>query len=227
MQNIPCANINVPDMKKFSILFLLLSLVLVGCKSNEEKAAELIKKELSKTLYDFESYSPIETIVTEAKQSVYTDTTFFNSAGAISITLKLAAEELVKSSNAQEKMDIWGKPSYSSSLYSDQQYRKYEKEYNEHMGRFLAAWFVVKSMEQNLKDTLQSIDPEKSMGWEVIHKFRCKSRGGYSSIANYRYIIDKDFENVILCEDMDEDDSKKIRKIIKKIENEGLTTDDL
>ena len=50
-------------MKKFPVLLLLLSFAIVGCKSNEEKAADLIKKELSKSLFDFESYSPIETTV--------------------------------------------------------------------------------------------------------------------------------------------------------------------
>ena len=35
--------------------------MLVGCQSREEKAAELIKQEMFKTLYDFESYEPIET----------------------------------------------------------------------------------------------------------------------------------------------------------------------
>ena len=37
--------------------------------SKEEKAAQLINTEMSKTLYDFDSYEPIETKVTEAYQT--------------------------------------------------------------------------------------------------------------------------------------------------------------
>lgn len=40
--------------------------ILSGCKSKEEKALEIIKNEMFKTLYDFESYQPIETKVDSA-----------------------------------------------------------------------------------------------------------------------------------------------------------------
>lgn len=60
-------------MKK--ILFLAtVVLVMTGCKSREEKAAELIKQEMFKTLYDFESYEPIEIKIDSAFTSIYTDT---------------------------------------------------------------------------------------------------------------------------------------------------------
>lgn len=40
--------------------------ILSGCKSKEEKALEIIKNEMFKTLYDFESYQPIETKIDSA-----------------------------------------------------------------------------------------------------------------------------------------------------------------
>ena len=69
-------------MKKI-IIFLLISITFFSCQSKEEKAIKLIQNELSKTLYDYESYSPIETIVTEAKQNIYNDTTFWRQANFI------------------------------------------------------------------------------------------------------------------------------------------------
>ena len=214
-------------MKKHLIPFLLISFVIVGCNSKEEKAAELIKKELYKTLYDFDSYSPIETIVTEAKQSVYTDTAFFKSAQTILIGLNIAKECKEKASEAEEKMDLWGEPSYSSSSYSDKKYYKYKEEYQKNMEQFFGTWLGLKSLEKNLKDTLQTIDPQNTIGWEVKHKFRCKTQGGYSSIGNFRYVIDKNFKNVLLYEDMDDDNFEKLRDKIEKVINKGLTTDDL
>lgn len=214
-------------MKKFPVLLLLLSFAIVGCKSNEEKAADLIKKELSKSLFDFESYSPIETTVTEAKHSIFTDTAFFKSANTILFALNVAKEALESVSEAEEGMNLWGKPTYSSSSYSDKKYYKYKEEYDECIEKFFGTWLVIKSMEKDLKDTLQTIDPEKVVGWEVIHKFRCKTKGGYSSIANYRYIIDNNFKKVLLYEDMEGDDYEKLRVVINRVVNEGLTTDDL
>lgn len=68
---------------KQTFLLLFFPILMVACQSKEEKAAELIKNELSKTLYDFESYSPIETTVTEAKLSVYTDTVCWKKANIL------------------------------------------------------------------------------------------------------------------------------------------------
>ena len=73
-------------MRKTHLILLLLALPLAftSCKSNEDKANELVKNELSKTLYDFESYEPIETKVSEAYETAYNDTTCFRQALAIS-----------------------------------------------------------------------------------------------------------------------------------------------
>lgn len=63
------------------ILFLIfISFCLLGCKSKEEKAEELIKKSLFQSLYDFDSYSPIETIVKEAYEIPKNDSALFNIA---------------------------------------------------------------------------------------------------------------------------------------------------
>jgi PBP1b-binding outer membrane lipoprotein LpoB len=48
-------------MKQIIIMALAGIFILTGCKSKEEKALEAIKDEMFKTLYDFESYQPVET----------------------------------------------------------------------------------------------------------------------------------------------------------------------
>lgn len=209
-------------MKKTLILLLLLPLIIVSCKSNEEKAAELIKKELSKTLLDFDSYSPIETIVTEAKQSVYTDTTFWTKANITFYTVNLAADYIEKANEAKEHMDIWGAPTRYSSSHSDNKYYKYKEEWEENMEKATTSYELFKVMAKELKDTLQTVDTEKIVGWEVKHRFRCKTKGGYSTIGDYRYVMDEDFKKVLIHEDMDDDDSKDIRDMIKFVIDGGF-----
>lgn len=204
-------------MKKISILILLLPLILVGCKSNEEKAAELIKNELSKTLYDFDSYSPIETIVTEAKQSAYTDTTYWHKANALLYTFNLTSEYIKKAEDAKEHMEIWGSPTRYSSSYSDEKYYKYKDEFKENMDKASVSYELVKVMAQTLKDTLQTIDDGKIIGWEVKHRFRCKTKGGHSTIGHYRYVMDKKFKEILICEDTDDEDFEKIRGLINSV----------
>lgn len=64
------------NMKTNLTLFfvaILLGLSLVQCKSNEEKALELIHEQMFKTLFDFESYQPVETKIDSAFHTPYND----------------------------------------------------------------------------------------------------------------------------------------------------------
>ncbi len=200
---------------KQTFLLLLFSALMVACQSKEEKAAELIKNELSKTLYDFESYSPIETTVTEAKLSVYTDTACWKKANLLLYAFNYSKECLGKAEEAKERMEIWGPPTRYSSSYSDNQYYKYKKEWDEKAKTALTSWELVKTLAKSLKDTLQTLDSEKVIGWEVKHRFRCKNKGGNSTIGDYRYVIDKNFKTVLIREDTDEDEYKNLREIVE------------
>lgn len=201
-------------MKQICLL-LFFSVFMVSCQSKEEKAAELIKNELSKTLYDFESYSPIETIVSEAKLSVYTDTSCWKKANLLLYAFNYSKECLDKAQNAQKRMEIWGPPTRYSSSYSDNQYYKYKKEWDEKTKTALASWELLKALAKSLKDTLQTLDSEKVIGWEVKHRFRCKNKGGNSAIGDYRYVIDKNFKTVLIREDTDEDEYKNLRELVE------------
>lgn len=69
-------------MKK-SILALatvIVAAATTSCKTEEQKATELIKQELSRVLYDFGSYEPIETVITEAKHIPINDSICANRA---------------------------------------------------------------------------------------------------------------------------------------------------
>ena len=196
-------------MKKLSILLLLLPLIIVGCKSNEEKAAELIKKELFKTLYDFDSYSPIETIVTEAKQSVYTDKAFWAKAKAVSYAFNLASKYRKDYEDVEERIHY----SYSD----EQQYYELKKEEEEIKEKMATFFDLAKSTAKSLKDTLQTVDTEKIVGWEVKHRFRCKTKGGYSTIGNYRYVMDENFKEILIFEDTDDEEFENMRIIVEVV----------
>lgn len=96
------------------VIMGVITIVMVSCQSKEEKAAEFIKNELSKTLYDFESYQPIETTVTEAKMNMFNDSACWKKAAALAYGMKKATEYLEETKDAKEHMDIWGRPSYYS-----------------------------------------------------------------------------------------------------------------
>lgn len=191
--------------------------MLISCQSKEEKAAELIKNELSKTLYDFESYQPIETTVTEAKMTMFNDSVCWKKAAVLDYGVKEAAKYFRKADEAEAYMNIWGIPSYYSSSYSDNQYYKYKEEYKENLENAIDIFDGCKSIATQLKEQIAKLDTAKVIGWEAIHRFRCRTSGGNSTIANYRYVLDKDFKTIILQEDMDE--KSDIREALKSVVN--------
>ncbi len=212
-------------MKKILFLLLASTVILASCKSNEEKAEELIKKELSKTLYDFDSYQPIETIVNEAKANVFNDTTCWHKAEVLAFGMEKTIEYANKCTKAKEYMDIYGPPTSYSSSYSDKQYYKYKAECEEALEEAQNSHRTCKRVALELKELVSKLDTTEVIGWEVTHRFRCKTKGGSAAIGNYRYVIDKDFETVLLREDTDEDEH--VREAIKTLETDYWENMDL
>ena len=204
---------------------LIFAITLTACKSKEQKAADLIRVELSKTLLDFNSYEPIETSVTEAYESAYNDYWCFQQAMIIATHMKKANEYSKEMSNAKDYMEIWGAPSYYSSSYSDNQYYKYRNQVKENLEKLATALTTIQTLGKTLQDSIKVLNPEKIIGWEVKHRFRCKTRGGQAAIGDYRYIIDAKFKSILFYEDMDDDDSSSAREIIRNAENNDFDVD--
>lgn len=197
-------------MKKCIILLTIIAtLCLTSCKSNEEKANELIRAELSKTLYNFDSYQPIETIVQEARNTAFNNEECWGYAMAANSFLNDAWEYLEKSKNAQEYMEIYGPPTYYSSSSSDRKYYEYKKEAKEHLETAQLNIDRSKAAVDSIKYIKAKLDTMQIIGWEVVHKFRCKTKGGYATIGNYKYVIDKNFEKILFHIDVDDEEYKK------------------
>lgn len=210
-------------MKNALFLFIVLSLIVFsGCKSNEEKAAELIRNELSKNLYDYDSYEPIETVVTEAFQTPYNDLGCFLKAIIIANQMKEVNGVMKEIESSKRHMEIWGPPTYYSSSYSDSQYYKYRDEVKKKLKEAEGQFKIIKVMGEMLQDSIKGLDSCKIVGWEVKHRFRCKTKGGMSTIGNYRYIIDKDFKKIILNEDIDSEDYSHSREVLEMAEKSGF-----
>lgn len=160
-------------MKK--ILFLMtVAFMMVGCKSREEKAAELIKQEMFKTLYDFESYEPIETKIDSAFTSIYTDTLALQYANEVKIMFDELDEEESKYESAKSTMEIWSDSYSSLGVYKYNEAKRTVNNYIEKINKALK-----KNDEVYAKIRERNLQLNRSfIGWEAMHKFRCKTKGG-------------------------------------------------
>ena len=192
-------------------------LFLIGCSSKENKANKLINERMSKTLYDYASYDPIETTVTEAKATMFNDPSCWKSGTILAASMEKALKYAKERDEAKEHMEIWGPPSYYSSSYSDNKYYKYKSEYEDAANSFMSTLEVCKIIAESLHEKITNLDENSVIGWEVSHKFRCKTKGGYSTIGNYRFVIDKDFKSILIDEDIDDEDNQFIRSAMETV----------
>lgn len=172
---------------------------------------------MSKTLYDYESYDPIETIVSEAKATMFNDTSCWESGTILATSMKLALKYGEDMNDAKEYMEIWGPPSYYSSSFSDNKYYKYKSEYEDAVNSFKSTHELCKIIAESLREKITNLDENSVVGWEVTHKFRCKTKGGHSTIGNYRFVIDRGFKSILIDEDIDNEDNQFIRSAMESV----------
>ena len=203
-------------MKKFILVLaaVIVAFTVTSCKSKEEKAAELIKQELSHVLYDFESYDPIVTLVTEAKHIPINDVACINKA-LTAVEQSEHVDKYVESVNsARKKMNYWGAPTKFSSSYSDSKYYESKSDYiyamkiaNIYINRYNS---IIDDLDTMMKNT----NPSETIGYSVEHGFRCRTKGGFWTIAHYRFVTDKNFERIIFI-----DETGDATDLIKSVQN--------
>lgn len=199
-------------MKKI-LSFLLASLLLFGCQSREEKAQELIKQDMFKTLYDFASYEPIEIKIDSAFTSIYTDTLALLYANTIKILFENLNDKKAEYKSAKRTMRMWADSSSPLELYEFNEAKRKVDEYIDRVDDTLkeADDTYMKIRERSEKKGRSFI------GWEARHKFRCKTRGGNFDIGNYLYVFDKDMKKILRSEDLDNKDNLQLIEIIREV----------
>jgi hypothetical protein len=188
-------------MKKFCLLLLML-FILSGCKSREEKVNELIKKEMYNTLYDYESYQPIENVIDSAF-NVYND----------SIMLKLAeAFPLVLKQKEEKESEIrWRNNPLSwkwVSIFGKRAVQDRFEEIGELYKGFVADSALCEKISRSIYSRADSLCNEV-IGWEVKHKYRSRDKEGVFDIRTNVYVFDKKFKQILSARSLEISDSLK------------------
>ncbi len=199
-------------MKHTRILFILAAVLMTACASKEKKAERLISDYFYTTLYDFDSYQPIETTVDETSMTPFLDEDC-RSTAKIGVTARGMHQEAMDSFNdAFSSMKIWGGSwdSYSRKKYQEAKEdvtRQYES-----AKKYLILSF---DMMLELKDLADSLSNVKApAGWAVTHKYRVKSKGGYSLLCSDVFFIDPKFKEVLLHIEGDDEDEHELQDFI-------------
>jgi hypothetical protein len=194
--------------KYFQVILILA--FFSACKSKEEKANELIKEQMFKTLYDFSSYEPIETKIDSAFSSIYKDSVILGYAVRASANLELTNEYIEKAKDAQSIMEIW---SGGFSSYSISKYYEAEKEFEENFEIAKIHLDKTTKYSDSIKNASKNFVKE-FIGWQGTHLFRAKTKGGQPDIATYIFIFDPEIVKIIHSEDTKDESNEKIRGLI-------------
>lgn len=194
-------------MKKvlqYTILLVLAIVSFSACKSNEQKAAALIKDYMFKNLFDYESYEPIETSIDSAyNQPMMNSQILALAFDSVEKEKEKEAEEHHEEyEDASRTMDIW------SGGWSSSSTREYNKARKKAIEELIASVECTRASVRNLKQIKSMADTLSTgfIGWSAIHSFRCNTRGGSKTIGNYLFIFDKSFKTILNVFDADDED---------------------
>lgn len=200
-------------MKKILLLFSI-ALIFCSCsKSPEDKANELIKAELRKSLYKPDSYKPIETKLDSAF-TPYDNPALFEKMEEL-VGMGDELNDLNRDlKRAKSSMSIWNSPYMSS--FGRNEYNEAKEEYENANSR------IEKLKEKGQKKFEEVVSllvkQPQFIGYLATHNYRADNNAGNTLIGNSVFIIDKDFKEVLFSCEVEE--YNQIQKTIKQFEEQ-------
>ena len=174
----------------------------------------MIDKRMYNTLYDYDSYQPIETRVSEAYSTLYNT----DSIRAMAILLKRYLDEAndykSKADDAKSTMDIWS-DSYTS--YGRSKYRDARKEWIDNSILYFSETKLAFTLTMLAYESIKDFHGEPLDGWEVYHRYRCKSKGGSALLCEEYFYVDKDIKTITKVIDLDDEEYKTSKSLINEI----------
>ena len=200
-------------MKKF-FYFAFFAAVLVSCsQSKEQKAEELIKDSLKKSLYKPETYKPVETKVDSAF-APYDDPALFEELAELG-TLNSEYEDLEeKAKRAKSSMAIWSGP--YQTAFGRNEYQEAKDEYDEANAEIEKLKTKGKKQYEKVVTMLQG--ERKFIGYKALHNYRADNNAGNTLIGNTIFFIDENFTEVQYS--MEVEEYNQVQEAISQLEEQ-------
>ena len=162
-----------------------------------------------KTLYFYESYTPIETKIDSVIRSPYNDTTILRYAMVKDEAMKQMEECHEKAKKAMEIYNLFGE-------FGIENHRDPHKEFSEHMEKSI---FLLKksiAYDDSIRLRARLINPEFT-GWAVTHRYCYKEKSSLIDTTSRVFIVDNDFTKIINIINTEDECYQKSQQIIKEI----------
>lgn len=178
--------------------FLLFFFLFTGCMSREDmnykdKAIEIIKDDLSKTLDDFDNYELIETEISRMRLDYLGDTLIQNLIKEIRKVDSIVALKRDEEKEAYRSLKSYRGYPYYNTLTDHKGLMRWNNAISERYDADQERLILVDSI-------LSLVEKQDSSlyGWKVNYKFRRKGSGAYPEIYDFTYYLNKDCNQILL-----------------------------
>ena len=163
-------------MKK--LLLIIVSIFIIsGCKSREEKAAELIKKDLL-SQHNISGYEAVETKIDSAFISAHTDSIILNLANRINTRITDEAElYLLKLKEKESLINLF---KTSGLTNSDELFIQAAYEFKDYSDKLSACYKTMQLDQDSIIERAKTLSKDFS-GWQVSHAFKFNGDDGCHS----------------------------------------------
>ena len=180
--------------------FVIAAVLFVACeKSQEQKANELIRESLKKTLFKPETYKPVDTKVDSAF-APYDDPDFYQELAKLGNMNSEYMELEEEAKDAKTSMSIWSGP--YQSAFGRNQYQEAKEEYEKLNTQMENLKKKGDKQFEKVMSTLQG--DKKFIGYKAVHNYRADNTAGNTLIGNTVFFIDKDFTEVTFTVQLEE-----------------------
>lgn len=196
-------------MKK--LLFIIVSIFIIsGCKSREEKAAELIKKDLL-SQHNISGYEAVETKIDSAFISAHTDSIILNLANRINTRITDEAElYLLKLKEKESLINLF---KTSGLTNSDELFIQAAYEFKDYSDKLSACYKTMQLDQDSIIERAKTLSKDFS-GWQVSHAFKFNGDDGESYTADYIYVFDKDFNKILYSANINDENYISVKSLI-------------
>lgn len=196
-------------MKK--LLLIIVSIFIIsGCKSREEKAAELIKKDLL-SQHNISGYEAVETKIDSAFISAHTDSIILNLANRINTRITDEAElYLLKLKEKESLINLF---KTSELTNSDELFIQAAYEFKDYSDKLSACYKTMQLDQDSIIERAKTLSKDFS-GWQVSHAFKFNGDDGESYTADYIYVFDKDFNKILYSANINDENYISVKSLI-------------
>lgn len=203
-------------MKKVIIALFALSAFMVSCqKSNEDKAADLIKDCMNKSLYHPETYEGVETELDSAFAPFDSPEFFEKTLKVAKIGVEISqAEEEMK--DAKSSMAIWSGP--YQTAFGKNEYQEAKDKYDTANANKEKATEKAQQLAEQLKAELAK--KTTFIGFKARHKYRANNNAGNTVFGEAKFVFDKELTKVIAEYDMEGEEYLAVQQLYKMMTGE-------